>query len=145
TGWPAAARTCARPRHAPPSRPRRRAPGRRRDRSELHRPGSRAAAATTRPPGLGDRGCPASAARAPSPSPQHHLRVAEAVVEVDLRQPLERVDVARARAGDDLVRQLRAWVDLVPPKRLAVVARVLLVEGRLRAARAVAVRRPEAR
>ena len=54
-----------------------------------------------------DRGCRPSDARPPSPS-QHHLRVREVLGERDLREPLEGLDVARTRAGDDVVRQLRA-------------------------------------
>ena len=59
-------------------------------------------------------------------------------------EPLERLDVARARAGDDVVRQRRAGIGLVPAERLAVVAHELLVERRLRPAGRVLVGRPEA-
>ena len=63
---------------------------------------------------------------------------------IPVRQ-LERLDVAAARARDDVVGELRAGVGLVPAERLAVVAHELLVERRLRAAGRVLVGRPEAR
>ena len=57
-----------------------------------------------RPPRPAGRGCPASAGRGRSPSPEHGRRVGEVVVERDPGQALERLDVARARPGDDVVR-----------------------------------------
>ena len=66
-------------------------------------------------------------------------------VERDLRQPLERFDVAGARPGDDILRHLGPGVGAIPSGREAEVAHVLLVERRLRPARAVRVGRPEAR
>src|SRR5205823_5018778 len=86
-----------------------------------------------------------SAGRARSLSPEHHVRAGEVVVELDPRQAFERLDVARARAGDDIVRKLRARIGLVPAERLAVVAHELLVERRLRATGAVPGGRPEPR
>ena len=70
--------------------------------------------------------------------------VGEVVVERDLGQPLERLDVAAARAGDEIVGQLGPGRRLVPADRLAPVAHELLVERGLRAAGLVAVGRPEA-
>ena len=51
------------------------------------------------------------------PSPEHDLRVGEVVVERDPRQPLERLDVAGARPRDDVGRQLRPGIGLVPAER----------------------------
>src|SRR5207302_155473 len=144
-GWRGAARTSAR---APRGRRRGhppRARGRRRGPRAPRRSRTRAGGGRSRPPRPAGRGCLASAGRARSPSPEHHLGIREVGVEVDAREPLERVDVACPRAGDDVVRKLRSRLGLVPAERLAVVAGVLLVERGLRAAGLVLPGGPEAR
>src|SRR5215210_7014473 len=91
-----------------------------------------------------DRGSPPSAGRGRWPSPDHHTRVVEVALEAEPGQALERLRVASPRAGDDVVRKLRAGWGLVPAQRLAVVTDELLVERRLWPARDVLVRGPEA-
>src|SRR6185503_8462040 len=84
-------------------------------------------------------------ARLAASSAEHDLRVLEIAREGDPRQLLEGLDVARACAGHDLLRQLGAGVGLLPAGLLAEVAHELLVERGLRPARRVLVGRPEAR
>src|SRR2546423_13087672 len=91
-----------------------------------------------------DRGFRAWDGRERSPSSQDHRGIGEIVVERDFGQPLEGLDVASPRALDDVVGELRTWSGLVPAERLAVVTRELLVVGRLRTARPVALGGPEA-
>src|SRR5262249_17948588 len=90
-------------------------------------------------------GCRASGGRGRLPSCDHNPRVGDVLVKWDLRQQLERLDVARTSPGDEVTRQLRAWSRLVPPDALAPIAHVLLVERGLWAARLIPLRRPEAR
>ena len=98
-----------RPRSSP------RARGRSACRRARRRPRSRGAGASSRRPRPAGRGSPASAGRGRLPSPEHHVRVGEVVVEGDPGQALERLDVARAGAGDDVVRELRAGSVLSQP------------------------------
>ena len=108
-GWRAAARTSARPRRGP-------APGRRRPTSRsttrptraspTAKPSWRSELSTASPcgsrmPGFGRTSTVALIASTT-------CGVGEVVVERDAGQPLERLDVARAGAGDDVVGQLRA-------------------------------------
>src|SRR5205809_853541 len=60
-------------------------------------------------------------------------------------QSFEGLDIARARACDDVIGKLGPGRGLVPAERLAVVAHELLVERGLRPAGLVVGRRPEAR
>src|SRR4029453_17080513 len=140
----AGARTCARSRRAPRRRWRPRPRGRSRARREPRRPGTRAAAASSRPPLLGGRGSPPSAGRARSPSSKDDLGVGDVVLEREAGEALEGLDVAGAGLDDHFLRELRARRGLVPAEGLAVVPRVLLVEWRLGAARGIHVRGPEA-
>ena len=71
--------------------------------------------------------------------------VVEVALEARAGDPLERLDVACARAGDDVRRQLRPGRRLVPRLRLEPVAHELLVEARLRAAGRVRRGVPEPR
>src|SRR5207253_5528819 len=121
--WREAVRTCVRLRRAPPPGRSSPPPDPRHGRCALLRRRNRVGVVTTRPPALEDRGCLASAARARWPSCEHDLGVGEVVVERNPGEMLERLDVARTRPGDDLLRQRWARVALVPADRLAVVAR----------------------
>ena len=143
-GWRAAARTSARPGRGP--RPRRSVASssstsrptwaRSTAKPRCRRPLSTAWPCGSRMPAFGRTSTVALIRARP--------RVGEVVGELDPGQPLERLDVARARAVDDVGRELRAGVGLVPAERLAVVADELLVERRLRAAGLVLVGGPEA-
>src|SRR2546426_682511 len=81
---------------------------------------------------------------APS-SAENDPGIVEIAGERNTGQPLEGLDVARAGAGDDLLRKLGPRVRLLPAGLLAEVAHELLVERGLRPGRRVAVGRPEAR
>src|SRR5204863_829617 len=145
-GWPGAARTSARAGPGPAAgRRRRRAPGRRGGLLAPARPEIRAREARPRPLRPEDRGCPPSAGRGRSPSPEDDLRVGQVLVEPDPCDALERLDIAPAGAGDDVLGELWAGVGLVPAERFAVVANELLVERGLRPSRLVLVGGPEPR
>src|SRR5207247_6302656 len=87
---------------------------------------------------------PAWGGRVPWPSSEHHLGVGDVIVERRLGQPFEGLDVTCPRPGDHALGQRWPRRRLVPAKRLAVVARVLLVEGRLWTPGSVLGERPEA-
>src|SRR5262249_32122626 len=97
------------------------------------------------------RGCicaaavPASTPAASSALTQHDARIGNVALEGKTGQALEGLDIARARAGDDLGRQGGAGIGLAPAQRLAIVAHELLVERRRIAARCPRISRPEAR
>src|SRR5439155_3719235 len=145
TGSRAAACTSPRPSYAPPRRSRRRPRRPQRVRRAPVRRRSRACGGTARPPVPVDRGCPPSAGRARLPSPQHDLRVGKIVVELDASEPFECFGITRARSRDDMLRELRPGIVLVPAQRLAVIADELLVERRLRPAGRVFADRRQAR
>src|SRR4029077_17600272 len=86
----------------------------------------------------------ASGERGRSLSPENHRGVVAIGGERDGRQPLERLLVPPPGVENDLFRQLRTGVGLVPAGRLAVVADELLVEAVLRPARLVRLAGPEA-
>src|SRR5512140_645467 len=69
----------------------------------------------------------------------------EVAIEAGIGDPLERLDVARPRAGDDVGWELRPRRRLVPRLALQPVADELLVVARLRAARRVRRGIPEPR
>src|SRR5689334_16297484 len=71
---------------------------------------------------------PARIAAAASALAQNDERIGKVARKAEARQALERLDIARARAGDDLGRQRRAGIGLAPAERLAIVAHELLVE-----------------
>src|SRR5260221_198156 len=130
TGWRAASR------RAPATSLDRRPPARPCARlARVRPPRSRAPATPARPPCPADRGSPPSAGSGPLPSP----------LEGALRNPLVGLDVLGARLLDHVGRQLGRRRLVVPTGGIGPVAHELLVEGRLRLARLVAVSGPEAR
>src|SRR4029079_14919176 len=100
-----------------------------------------------RPPAPAGRGCPPSAGRSPrtgTRSWRDHVLL-EIALETGAGDPLERLDVARARARDDRLRELGARLPLVPRLALQPVAHELFVEAGLRPARRVRRGIPEPR